>query len=390
SAVPLIPRAVLLLFSAGPVRGIETSMRTSAKLFSPAILIGLSLLTASTPSWAGIIPPQELPDLVEKVLPGVVNISSTTITRTVPGMEDFFLFWGIPRERKQSSLGSGFIIDSNEGLVITNHHVVGGASEVQVSLVDKKSYPAKILGSDPKLDLALLKIVEAGTRRVPPQLKSVPLGDSDKVRIAEPVFAVGNPFSLQHTVTVGIISAKNRTIGIGPFDNFLQTDASINPGNSGGPLFSLKGEVIGINTAIFSRSGQSGGLGFAIPANEARIVIDALKRYGRVPRPWLGILSERVTPPLARAYGLSSDQGVLIYNLVQRGPALRAGLKVGDIIKSIDGTPVSDGYDIERAINKKKPNDSVMVAVRRGSLTLERSIKMTELPTTEELPQGML
>jgi serine protease Do len=191
-------------------------------------------------------------------------------------------------------------------------------------------------------------------------------------------------------VTVGIISAKNRTIGIGPFDNFLQTDASINPGNSGGPLFSLKGEVIGINTAIFSRSGQSGGLGFAIPANEARIVIDALKRYGRVPRPWLGILSERVTPPLARAYGLSSDQGVLIYNLVQRGPALRAGLKVGDIIKSIDGTPVSDGYDIERAINKKKPNDSVRVSVRRGSLTLERSIKMTELQTTEELPQGML
>jgi serine protease Do len=353
-------------------------------------LVMFFLSPASTVQGA-LVAPQELPNLVEKVLPGVVNISSTTISEAaISGMEDFFLFWGIPRERKQSSLGSGFIISSEEGWVITNHHVIHRATDVQVSLVDKKVYPAKVIGLDPKLDLALLRITDGKSSRPPPGLVAVALGDSDQVRIAEPVFAVGNPFSLQHTVTVGIISAKNRTIGIGPFDNFLQTDASINPGNSGGPLFSFKGEVIGINTAIFSRSGQSGGLGFAIPANEAKVAIEALKRYGRVPRPWLGILSERVTPALARYYGLASDQGVLVYNLVQRGPAARAGLKSGDIIVSIDGKPTLDAYDVERAINKKKPNETVVVTILRGQKTVERPVKMTEVPTTDELPQGML
>jgi serine protease Do len=354
-------------------------------------LSSLLLSLAGTQALAGTIAPQDLPDMVEKVLPGVVNISTTTITQqTIEGMEDFFLFWGIPRERKQSSLGSGFIINAEEGLVITNHHVVSRATEVQVSLVDKKSYPARILGSDPKLDLALLRITDGKSSRPPSGLRSVPMGNSDLVRIAEPVFAVGNPFSLQHTVTVGIISAKNRTIGIGPLDNFLQTDASINPGNSGGPLFNFKGEVIGINTAIFSRSGQSGGLGFAIPINEAKSAMDALKRYGRVPRPWLGILTERVTPALSRYYGLASEEGVLIYRLVQRAPAARAGLRSGDIIVAVDGTRVADAYDIERLIYRKKPNDTVTLRLVRGEATLDRPVKMSELPTTEELPQGLL
>jgi serine protease Do len=351
----------------------------------------LLLLAPVMPALSGTIAPQDLPDLVERVLPGVVNISTTTITQqSYEGMEDFFLFWGIPRERKQSSLGSGFIINAEEGLVITNHHVVSRATEVQVSLVDKKSYPARVLGSDSKLDLALLKITDGKSVRTPTGLRSVPMGDSDQVRIAEPVFAVGNPFSLQHTVTVGIISAKNRTIGIGPLDNFLQTDASINPGNSGGPLFNFKGEVIGINTAIFSKSGQSGGLGFAIPVNEAKAAIDALKRYGRVPRPWLGILTERVTPALARYYGLPSDEGVLVYRLVQRAPAARAGLRSGDIILSVDGTRVQDAYDIERVIYRRKPGDTIAIRIVRGETTLDRTVKMSELPTTEELPQGML
>lgn len=354
------------------------------------ILMALTLLQLEQAAQAGMLTPQELPDLVEKVLPGVVNISSVSVTEVPSSMEAFSLFWGIPRERRQSSLGSGFIIDSAQGLVITNHHVVAHATEVQVSLVDKKVYDARIIGLDPKLDLALLKLREKDSAKVPANLKAVPFGDSEKVRIAEPVFAVGNPFSLQHTVTVGIISAKNRTIGIGPFDNFLQTDASINPGNSGGPLFNLKGEVIGINTAIFSRSGQSGGLGFAIPCNEARSAIEALKRYGRVPRPWLGILSERVTPPLARYYNLGSEQGVLAYNLVQRGPAARAGLKPGDILLSIDGQNVLESYDVERAINRKKPGDSVSVRILRGRRTIEATIKMTELPAGEDLPQGMI
>jgi len=321
----------------------------------------------------------------------VVNISSTTVTPMQPGMgmEGYFEFWGIPRERKQSSLGSGFIINAEQGLVITNNHVVSHATEVMVSLIDKKTYKAKIVGLDPKLDIALLKIYD-DSRKVPSGLKQVPLGDSDKVRIAEPVFAVGNPFSLQHTVTAGIVSAKNRTIGIGPFDNFLQTDASINPGNSGGPLFNFKGEVIGINTVIFSKTGQSGGLGFAIPANEAKAVLSDLERYGRVPRPWLGVLAERVTPPLAQYYQLRSSKGVLIYNMVARGPADRAGIQVGDIILSIDGEETAEPNDVERTINKKRPNATVTVKLIRGSKTLEKKVAMSELPRLDQLPQGTL
>ncbi|MBU6374821.1 MAG: trypsin-like peptidase domain-containing protein [Bdellovibrionales bacterium] len=351
----------------------------------------LLLLSSWSAAQASVVAPQNLPDLVEKVLPGVVNISSTTVSHTdIPmGMEDFFQFWGIPRERKQSSLGSGFIINAEQGWVLTNAHVVRNATEVLVSMIDKKTFNAKILGIDAKLDLALLKIYDSN-RKVPAGLSQVPFGDSDKVRIAEPVFAVGNPFSLQHTVTVGIISAKNRTIGIGPLDNFLQTDASINPGNSGGPLFNLRGEVIGINTAIFSRTGQSGGLGFAIPSNEAKGVIDDLVRYGRVPRPWLGILAERLTPALAQYYQLKSDKGVVVYNLVKRGPADRAGLDVGDIIISIDGSTILEPNDVERAINKKAPNSNVTIRLIRGSKTLERQVLMTELPQREQLPQGTL
>ncbi|NDD91755.1 PDZ domain-containing protein [bacterium] len=359
---------------------------------SKKVFLLFSLLLASwSAAEASVVAPQNLPDLVEKVLPGVVNISSTTVSHTdIPmGMEDFFQFWGIPRERKQSSLGSGFIINAEQGWVLTNAHVVRNATEVLVSMIDKKTFNARILGLDTKLDLALLKISDPN-RKVPTGLSQVPFGDSDKVRIAEPVFAVGNPFSLQHTVTVGIISAKNRTIGIGPLDNFLQTDASINPGNSGGPLFNLRGEVIGINTAIFSRTGQSGGLGFAIPSNEAKEVIDELARYGRVPRPWLGILAERLTPALAQYYQLKADKGVVIYNLVKRGPADRAGLDVGDIITSIDGSNILEPNDVERAINKKAPNSSVTIRLIRGSKTLERKVLMTELPPQDQLPQGTL
>ena len=366
------------------------SGRTAKYFFSVLLFFFASLLPGARVE-ASIVAAQDLPDLVEKVLPAVVNISSTTVDRAVIpyGMEDFFQFWGIPRERKQSSLGSGLIINAEQGWVLTNSHVVSNATEVLVSLIDKKAYSARIIGIDPKLDLALLRLSDE-KKKVPSGLKQVRLVDSDKVRIAEPVFAVGNPFSLQHTVTTGIISAKNRTIGIGPFDNFLQTDASINPGNSGGPLFNFKGEVIGINTAIYSRTGQSGGLGFAIPVNEAKAVIEPLARYGRVPRPWLGILAERVTPALAQYYGLGSTKGVLLYNLVNRGPADKAGLQVGDIIIEIDGNSALEPNDVERLINKKRPNESVSIKILRGPRTLDRKVVMTEVPPLEQLPQGTL
>ncbi len=360
--------------------------------FLLALSFGLFISSInSVLSIAALPSANELPDLVEKILPGVVNISSTTLTRTqVYGMDDFFRYWGIPQERKQSSLGSGFIIDENEGLVLTNNHVVSHATEVLVSLIDKKVYNAKIIGKDQKLDLALLKIIDKSTQKTPENLTRVPMGDSDLVRIAESVFAVGNPFSLQHSVTVGIISAKNRTIGIGPFDNFLQTDASINPGNSGGPLFNFKGEVIGINTAIYSQTGQSGGLGFAIPVNEAKRVLEDLKKYGRVPRPWLGILGERITPSLEHYYGLSANKGVLVYDLAPRGPAGQGSIRVGDIISSIEGTETLDTQAVERVLEKRRPKDKIKVTLQRGAKTLTLTLTLSELPPLDNLPQGII
>lgn len=366
--------------------------KNSFKLFWSSIAALTSFGALNVPAAnATAILSTELPDLVEKVLPGVVNISSITVQRMQPnmyGMDDFFRFWGVPKEQPQTSLGSGFII-SKDGYVLTNNHVVEHADEVIVNLLDKKSYKARIIGKDPKLDLALLRIRQKdGT--VPPDLKPVTLADSEKVRIAEPVFAVGNPFGLQHTVTTGIISAKNRTIGLGPLDNFLQTDASINPGNSGGPLFNFKGEVVGINTSIFSRTGQSAGLGFSIPVNEAKASLEDLKRYGRVPRPWLGILGQTVTPQLQAYYDLPSDSGVFVVNLVNRGPGDRGGLKQGDIIVGVGGNEAEDNNAVERELYRKKPTDKVALKIKRGGKTLNLDVKLDELPKLDNLPQGVL
>ena len=357
-------------------------------------LLLVALTLSQTPVQAAILGPvtpnyDVLPDLVEKVMPGVVNISSTSVTSyQVYGMDDFMRLWGIPQERKQTSLGSGFLIDK-EGFIITNNHVVANASEVLVTLENKKAYRAKIIGKDQKLDMALLQIRDKD-HKIPGDLKPVPMGDSDTVRIGESVFAVGNPFGLQHTVTRGIISAKNRTIGLGPFDNFLQTDASINPGNSGGPLFNFKGEVVGINSVIFSKTGQSGGLGFAIPSNEAKRVIEDLKRYGHVPRPWLGLMGERITPALAEYYQLPTDKGVLIYNLIQDGPADGSGIHPGDVVTGMDGTNTQEPNDVERVLVKHKPKDLIRLKIRRGGKSLELPVTLGELPALDNLPQGII
>ncbi|MGE0615647.1 MAG: S1C family serine protease [Bacteriovoracia bacterium] len=328
---------------------------------------------------------EDLPDLVEKIEPAVANVSAVTVQNiTVFGWDEFLRGWGMPRERKNTSLGSGFLVDT-AGYILTNNHVVENASEVFVSFKDKKQLRARIVGRDPKLDLALLQVLS------PLTITPVKIGDSEKVRIAQPVVAIGNPFGLQNTVTMGIISAKNRTIGLGPLDNFLQTDASINPGNSGGPLFNLKGEVIGINTLIFSRTGQSGGLGFAIPVNEATAVMGDLKKYGRVPRPWLGILSERVTPQLRDYYGLARGEGVLIYNLVRGAPAQRAGIKQGDILIDVGGVATTEPLEVERALLKLKPKESVSVKLQRGSKQITLKISLEELPPDlDHLKEGII
>lgn len=201
---------------------------------------------------------------------------------------------------------------------------------------------------------------------------------------------MGNPFGLQHTVTKGIISAKNRTIGLGPFDNFLQTDASINPGNSGGPLFNLKGEVIGINSVIHSKTGQSAGVGFAIPVNEAKQILPDLKRYGRVPRPWLGILSEKLTPPLQAYYDLPVSQGVILYDLVEDGPAELAGLRQGDILIEVDQVKTLEPNDVERVLAKHKPTDRLAVKFYRGNKRREITLQLAELPRLSGLPGGII
>lgn len=319
-----------------------------------------------------------LPDLAERILPTVVNISSTTVIKySVIGMDAFLKFYKIPQQYENTSLGSGFILDT-EGFVLTNNHVVEQATEVMVTLVDKSQFPTRIVGRDPKLDLSLLQIQPSDGKH--PVLSAATLGDSVQVRIAEQVLAIGNPFGFQHTVTKGIISAKHRTIGIGPFDNFLQTDASINPGNSGGPLFNMKGEVIGINTVIFTRAEQSAGLGFAIPISEAIKVVPDLKKYGRVPRPWLGILAEPLTPARARYFKFPVKEGILIYNLVERGPAARAGVRPGDVIVKIGDAPVKDRNELERVLFTYKPSEKTRLSILRKTEAIEIVVPLQELP----------
>ncbi len=344
------------------------------------ILLTLAYLPLS--AFAGTPPPGTInvPELVERVDKGVVNIQAVTIVRERfgnPLMEDFyFQLYGVPRERirKQPSLGSGFVIDES-GFILTNHHVVANASEVEVFVDDDKhtKLKAKVVGSDRKTDVALLQ-VKPGS-----YLRPLSLGNSDPVKVGESVVAIGNPFGLSHTVTAGIISAKNRVIGQGPYDNFLQTDASINPGNSGGPLFNAKGEVIGINTAI-SASGQ--GLGFAIPINQAKRIFDDLKKYGRVPRGWIGALL--VTLP----------RGVYVEAVVIRSAAQKAGLGSGDRVLSVDGKKIEEQIEIEKALDGKRPGDKIVLEIQpdQGLVTRTKKVTITlgDEPEAQDLPQGLI
>lgn len=362
--------------------------RSSALLWAILLTI-IFLLGWITSARASAVLSTELPNLVEKILPGVANISSTKITKVMAyGMDEYFRLWGLPKEQPQSSMGSGFII-SSDGYVITNNHVVDEADEVIVTLYNRKTYKAKIIGRDQKMDLALLRIRDTDGS-VPADLVVATMGDSAKTRIAEPVFAVGNPFGLGHSVTTGIISAKNRTIGVGPLDNFLQTDASINPGNSGGPLYNFKGEVIGINTVIFSKSGQSAGLGFAIPVNELKAILEDLKKFGRVPRPWLGILGQPISSAIQAYYGLPVDHGIVLANLVQGGPSETAGLRIGDILVSVNAIDVRENSEVERELYKRKPGDTVNVKVMRKRKIFDLKVKLEELPKLNNLPQGII
>ena len=279
--------------------------------------------------------PESFADLAEKLMPSVVNISTTqTVTTTSnqfpfqfpPGspFEEMFKDFQRPTERKASSLGSGFII-KEDGTIITNNHVIDGADDILIK-VNLKEYKAKVIGADPYMDIAVLKI------ETKDKFSPVKFGDSDKARVGDWVVAIGNPFGLGGTVTSGIVSARNRDIGMTRYDDFIQTDASINQGNSGGPLFNLKGEVVGINTAIIA-PGQSGsiGIGFAIPANAASKVINQLVNYGETRRGWLGVRIQEVTKEIAEALGLKKAEGALVASVGEKSPADKAGIEAGDI-----------------------------------------------------------
>jgi serine protease Do len=307
-------------------------------------------------------------DLAARVSPAVVNIKATSVAKTdFPDQlfgEDF-PFPGFrgqipqqPRQFKRQGTGSGFII-RKDGLILTNNHVVENAQEITVTLTDKQQYKAKVLGRDPKTDLAVIKI-EPKT-----SLPTAALGDSDAMRVGDWVMAIGNPFGLTNTVTTGIVSAKGRTIGAGPYDDFIQTDAPINPGNSGGPLFNMAGEVVGINTAIFSQSGGNIGIGFAIPANLVKNLVPELETKGTITRGWLGVSVQPVTPELARSFGLDKERGALVGDMVAQGPAEKAGIKRGDVIVSYDGKKVDESATLPSLVASTPVGKTVPVEVLR-------------------------
>jgi len=289
--------------------------------------------------------------------------------------EEFFrrFFGDRPPPGQQRSLGSGFII-SEDGYIITNYHVVGDADKITVRLSDREEYEAKVVGTDEKTDIAVVKITPKH------QLTAVPLGSSSSLQVGDWVMAIGNPFGLDQTVTVGIVSAKGRVIGAGPYDDFIQTDASINPGNSGGPLLNLKGEVVGINSAIFSQSGGNIGIGFAIPIDLAKSIVNQLKEKGKVTRGWLGVSIQSVTPELAKSFGLKEPTGALVAEVTKDSPAEKAGFERGDIITEFNSTPIKDSHELPALVARTPVGEKAQITILRGGKGQTLTVNLGELP----------
>jgi serine protease Do len=338
------------------------------KAFPIVAVLAFALPASARPA------PDSFADLAEKLLPTVVNISTSQTLKAAgpklalpdlpPGspLEDFFKDFleknrALPRH--VTSLGSGFIIDPS-GYVVTNNHVIADADQITVTLNDGTSLSAKLVGRDEKTDLALLKV------RPAKPLPFTKFGDSDHARVGDWVIAIGNPFGLGSTVTAGIVSARNRDINAGPYDDFIQTDAPINRGNSGGPLYDMDGNVVGVNSAIFSPSGGSVGIGFAIPSNLVKDIIGQLRQYGATRRGWVGVSIQQITPEIAQAMGLPSSAGALISSVDAGGPAAKAGVKNGDVVIAFDGKPILDNRALPRIVADTPAGKTVNVEVLRG------------------------
>jgi len=369
-------------------------MRNIKKIFVGAMVI-ISCVAVAPVSALAKGAPDSFADLAEKLLPAVVNVNTTqTIKidrRTMPqfpGMEDFFRRFGRepekdengedkPLTRQRQSLGSGFIIDPS-GIIVTNNHVIDKADEVMIKMHDGREFEAKVIGKDSKLDLAVLKVESAKP------LPFVKFGDDSKSRIGDWVLAIGNPYSLGGTLTAGIISARNRDIQSGPYDKYIQTDASINRGNSGGPMFNMDGEVIGINTAIFSPSGGNIGIGFAIPSNQAQHVITQLQKYGHTKRGRIGISFQPVTDEIAESLGMEEGYGALVSSVVEDGPADKAGVEAGDIIVEYEGKVIKKRNELPIWVANTEIGAKVKLVVLRKGKRKTLTLVIDELPEDDD------
>ena len=331
--------------------------------------------------------PSSFADLAEKLMPSVVNISTkqTVVTNTNPfpfqfppgsPFEDMFKEFGTPQERQSTALGSGFIIDA-KGIVVTNNHVIQDAEDIIVRVNGDKEFTAKVIGADPLSDIAVLQL-DTKEKFIP-----VKFGNSDKARIGDWVIAIGNPFGLGGTVTSGIISARNRSIGLSRYEDFIQTDASINSGNSGGPLFDMNGDVIGINTAILGRSGSI-GIGFSIPSNSAKIVIDQLIEFGETKRGWLGVRIQDVTKEIAEVEKLDKPRGALVASVAENSPSDKAGVKAGDIILEFNGEKISEMKQLPIIVAKTEVGKKVIVKIWRNKKEITKEITLGRLETSED------
>ena len=350
------------------------------------ICVSIFFVNISSLSFAKDVP-ASFADLAERLMPSVVNISTTqTVTTNLnpfpfqfpPGspFEDMFKEFGAPQKRKATALGSGFIIDS-KGIVVTNNHVIQGAEDILVRVNGDKEYEAAVIGADPLSDVAVLQI------KSKEKFISVKFGDSDKARIGDWVIAIGNPFGLGGTVTSGIISARNRSIGISRYEDFIQTDASINQGNSGGPLFDMEGNVIGINTAILGQSGSI-GIGFSIPSNSAKKVIDQLIKYGETKRGWLGVRIQTVSKEIADAEKLDEPRGALVASVAKGSPSDKAGILAGDIILEFNETLIKEMKELPLIVAQTEVGKNVVVKVWRNKKEITKKIKLGRLETSED------